>query len=300
MKECILSVFWPKADIIDFFRNNGCIKSDFKGIEETNLNEINRAQIINIVFENLQKRGDGSLGQIRSMLKSLINWSTFNPYYFDKIAKLDRSQAERNITHLKQLQEIRDAKLKDLKKERETKEQSLKQKHITQQELKDCFLNLYLKKDGEENVINNQKRGYLFEQFLKNLFLLEDMGVSDSIKIKGEQIDGNIKYEGENYICEAKWQDHLTASNALYNFAYKVEGKLYGRGLFISVNGFSTDSVNALVNGKALKTILIDGGDLTLVVEGIITFKDLLDNKIKAAQTMGKIYVNAISMKDKY
>lgn len=79
----------------------------------------------------------------------------------------------------------------------------------------------------------------------------------------------------------------------------KVEGKMYGRGIFISVNGFSPDSVQALTIGKALRTILIDGGDLVLITEGIYTLKEMLDNKIKAAQTMGRIYVDATNLNGK-
>lgn len=98
---------------------------------------------------------------------------------------------------------------------------------------------------------------------------------------------------------EAKWTDNLSASDSLYQFAYKVDGKMYGRGLFISVNGFSKDSVNALVMGKSVKTILVDGGDIINVVEGRCSLKSMLDIKIKEAQTSGKIYVDVITMKDK-
>ena len=70
----------------------------------------------------------------------------------------------------------------------------------------------------------------------------------------------SIKCDGEHYIIEAKWHDKWSASDSLYQFAAKVEGKMYGRGVFISVNGFSPDSVQALTTGKALRTILVDGG----------------------------------------
>ena len=74
---------------------------------------------------------------------------------------------------------------------------------------------------------------------------------------------------------------------------------MYGRGLFISVNGFSSDSVQALTIGKALRTILVDGGDLVPITEGMYTLKEMLDNKIRAAQTMGRIYVDATNLADK-
>ncbi len=67
---------------------------------------------------------------------------------------------------------------------------------------------------------------------------------------------------------------------------------MHGRGVFISINGFSPSSVQALTTGKAIQTILVDGGDLVPITEGMYTLKEMLDNKIKAVQTMGRIYVD--------
>lgn len=50
---------------------------------------------------------------------------------------------------------------------------------------------------------------------------------------------------------------------------------------------------------KALGTILVDSGDLVLITEGMYTLKEMLDNKIKAAQTMGRIYVDSTNLADK-
>ena len=67
---------------------------------------------------------------------------------------------------------------------------------------------------------------------------------------------------------------------------------MHGRGVFISINGFSPGSVQALTTGKAIQTILVDGGDLVPITEGMYTLKEMLDNKIKAVQTMGRLYVD--------
>src|SRR5690625_4412169 len=92
MRTCILSIFWPKRDIIDFFNNNGCTKSDLKDV---NLS-LNRAQIIDTVFRNLNKRTDGGIGQLRSMLQNLVVWNHFDPYYFKELGKLNENDAIRN------------------------------------------------------------------------------------------------------------------------------------------------------------------------------------------------------------
>ena len=70
---------------------------------------------------------------------------------------------------------------------------------------------------------------------------------------------------------------------------------MYGRGLFISVNGFSQNVIQSLVAGKTIRTLFIDGGDLILVLEGHLNFSSMIDKKVKAAQTKGLIYVNPIT-----
>jgi hypothetical protein len=297
MKECILSIFWAKKDIFDFFKNNNCTSRELP--KEIETNDLSRSGIVDYVFNNLKIRSDNGIGQFRSILKSLVEWDYYNPYYFDQIKKLDKSKAMNNIEHLKQIQEIRDFKIKE---ERKRKEEYDKNKFNTNKSLEDLkhkFLMLFSGRDEFGKSIDSQRRGYLFEEFLKELCLIEGVQMSNQFKKTGEQIDGVIKYDGENYIVEAKWRDALSASDSLYHFAYKAEGKMYGRGIFISVNGFSRDSVNALVTGKAIKTILIDGGDIVNVVEGRYSLKHMLDIKVKEAQTSGRIYVDSITMKDK-
>lgn len=43
----------------------------------------------------------------------------------------------------------------------------------------------------------------------------------------------------------------------------------------------------------------MDGEDLILATKGMYTVKEMLDRKIKAAQTMGKIYINPANLQDK-
>ena len=144
-----------------------------------------------------------------------------------------------------------------------------------------------MEKNQNGKEINAQRRGYLFEEFLKKLFLNEGIEVTEPFKIVGEQIDGSIKYDGEHYIIEAKWHDKWSASDSLYQFAAKVEGKMYGRGVFISVNGFSPDSVQALTTGKHLGLFGRRWG-FSSNYRRNVHLREMLDNKIKAAQTMGE------------
>ena len=252
-----------------------------------------RYAIVDAMFNHLSKQPDDGLGQLRAMLQSLINWEHFDPYYFENLKKLNKLDAERSITHLKQLQEIRDHKIQEIRKQREQKEVVAKEPATTLFDLKAKFIDLL------QGKVSGAKRGYAFEEILLSLSKLSSLEVTEPYRVNGEQIDASIKYDGEHYIVEAKWQDAAAANHAVYQFAGKIEGKMYGRGLFFSIHGFSKDVVHSLVIGKALKTVFIDGGDLIMVLEGMIGFTDMLDKKIKAAQTKGLIYIDAITGKVK-
>lgn len=300
IRHCILAIFWRKIDVIEFFRSTGCTKDDLRDVLEYEALGLTKNAIIEKVFQKLQSRTDGGVAPVRSIVRALTDWSTFNPYYFGPGGSLDLDKAKEAIKHLKIVQTKHDAHLIDENKEQKRKMAELQAKH-TLSDIQQKFFQLYKGLDEHNKVINIQKRGYLFEALLRDLFRLEGLNTTEQFQFNtvGEQVDGSLKFEGEHYIIEAKWQEESVASNALYQFAHKIEGKMYGRGLFISLNGFSKDSVYALTQGKSLKSILIDGSDLALVMEGIWPFSEMLDRKIKAAQTSGLIYTDPFSMKGK-
>lgn len=291
MRDCILKLLWPKDDIIDFFANNSCTKTDVKSIGDYKV--MSRNAIVNAMFDHLSRKPDEGLGQFRAMLQSLITWNHFDSYYFDELRKLNKSEAEQAISHLRQLQEIRDYQILEQRKARERKEAAAKTPNTTLPNLKDKFISLL------QDQVVGAKRGYALEEVLRELSILHTLETTEPYRVNGEQIDGSVKYDGEHYIIEAKWQDKAAANEAIYQFAGKIEGKMYGRGLFISVHGFSEHVVTSLVTGKAIKTVFIDGGDLIMVLEGYLTFTEMLNRKIKAAQTKGLIYIDAITGRSK-
>jgi restriction endonuclease Mrr len=291
MRECILKLLWPKDDIIAFFETNSCTKADIKKIGDHKT--MHRYAIVDAMFGHLSNKPDEGLGQFRAMLQSLISWKHFDSYYFDNLKKLNKSEAEQAITHLKQLQEIRDHKIQEQRKERARKEAAAKIPSVTLPDLKAKFISLL---QGE---VVGAKRGYELEEMLQALSILFLLETTEPYRVNGEQIDGSVKYDGEHYIIEAKWQDKAAANEAVYQFAGKIEGKMYGRGIFISIHGFSENVVASLVSGKAIKTVFVDGADLIMVLEGFLSFTDMIDRKIKAAQTKGLIYIDTITGRSK-
>ncbi|MFM2041745.1 MAG: hypothetical protein RLY86_321 [Pseudomonadota bacterium] len=293
MKDCILAIIWPKKEIISFFRGVGCTSADLKQADDLQDIQNTRASIIDKVFGALDKREDNGLGQYRSMLKQLTEWNHFPDYYFNKLKKLDRGHADRLLQHLRQLQEIRDSKIREEDKKRRQQQERVAQATETISETREKFLDLY------KGSISSQQRGYALEKVLINLARLSGLEVTAGFRTGSEQIDGAIKFEGEHYLVEAKWHDARASNEALYQMAGKILGKMYGRGIFISINGFSRQAVDSLRIGKMINMILIDGEDIVHIIEGRMTFSEMLDVKIRAAQTKGEVYVDAITLKNK-
>lgn len=140
----------------------------------------------------------------------------------------------------------------------------------------------------EASNLKKRARGRLFERILSAA--LDEAGLRPrlSYRPKGEEIDGSIWFEGRTILIEAKWTRDPHPASSLYQFRGKVDGKLVGTlGLFISMSGFSTDAVDALVAGKDLNIILADGDDVRAIAEGNLDFREALQIKLRAAGDTG-------------
>ena len=72
MKDCILSLFWPRKDIVGFFEKHGCSKAELSGLQIEGESGLKRHEIIDVLFAKLDARSDNGLGPFRAMLKSLF------------------------------------------------------------------------------------------------------------------------------------------------------------------------------------------------------------------------------------
>jgi hypothetical protein len=137
---------------------------------------------------------------------------------------------------------------------------------------------------------NRQKAGYDLEHILKELFALSEIDYKKPYKTDTQQIDGHFKFEGFNYLVEAKWRKDMPNENEIGGFQRKVITKLEStRGLFVSVNGYREEVINQF-NGQGANIILMTGEDLTHILEGRIELKDALHIKIDKASQYGIVY----------
>lgn len=151
--------------------------------------------------------------------------------------------------------------------------------------LRDRFIGL----TGETNA---QSRGYLFETFLNDLFDFEGLDPRKSFRLVGEQIDGSFNWRSRTYLVEAKWTQAPAAGLEFGAFNYKLEGKTVDtRGLFISVNGYSTDAITGMNSKGALKFVCIDGAHLMRALSSDDGLAPILERVWRHADETGEAYL---------
>lgn len=149
------------------------------------------------------------------------------------------------------------------------------------------------------SAAEKQARGRALEQILYSAFSECGYKPQTSYRPKGEEIDGSFWYHGRTILIEAKWTSAPLPASSVYQFKGKVDGKLVGTiGVFISIGGFSQDSVDALVAGKDVNIVLFDGHDIRALVYNKLTMDLALEHKLRAAGNSGTPFIPFVGTDD--
>jgi restriction endonuclease Mrr len=238
------------------------------------------------VIEDLSLNEDGLIIQ-RKLLTNLCKLRDLP----DK-AVLDRNTGLEALRELKKVALANDYIVKVQKKEESMQRKIAEQKQVLIQERAKKLEEL--KTIFNDNVIesNRQKAGFALEDLLKNLFELNDIEYRKSFRNteNTQQIDGYFKFDGFDYLVEAKWRKDMPNVAEIAGFKYKIESKIDStRGLFVSISGFREEVVREF-KGSGAKIIFMDGHDLMLILEGRINLVDALQYKIEKAVQIGEPY----------
>jgi hypothetical protein len=138
---------------------------------------------------------------------------------------------------------------------------------------------------------DRQRRGYGLEDLLKELFALHEIRYRKSYKAAGEQIDGFFSFGGFDYLVEARWRANQPSLENLLSFKGKVDRKIEStRGIVVSMTGFDSEVVRRVRDAGSANLVLMDGYDLTLILEGRLSLVDALQAKVERAAQEGVIY----------
>ncbi|MBI2284774.1 MAG: hypothetical protein HYU71_13760 [Bacteroidetes bacterium] len=283
LKDALSVIFWKKEDLQDFVKltisNNAIVGT-------INWNGTKREAVKELI-ERMTNRLDIYQDDLMSLFIGVTDFEDFrNLDFWDEDGTKKKNAREavaglRSYTkgYIQQTKEQEDAQ----KRKRETEKKIIASKSLNNElnELKRRF-NLLA------TTTDLQKRGFELEKFLYDLFLLYELEPKGSFKNYGEQIDGAFTFQGNDYLLEAKWKRQVDRGD-LASFCYKVETKFKTAvGLLVTIDGVTSEAISP--DFKSI--IIMDGFDLTTVLEGRVSLTDLLFRKRRKAIETGNIYLN--------
>ena len=286
LKEALTLVYWYKDNLRSFLSQ--CL-SDSTVLSRLDWSDYKR-NIVTTLVDHLAMHQDVYQRDLIGIMSAVCQITDFS--HLRKLedgmnkAKTAEAAVKALRTQLKGYEDLEEEAQKAEKRRKDAHTKWMQVNAVRQQleEIKAEFFQLIGSDDPH-------KRGFLLEKVLKRLFDVFDLDPKASFKITGEQIDGAFSFEGTDYILEAKWQSKPVAAKELDGLTGKLSRKLENTlGLFLSINGFSNDAVKTHESGRRL-VLLMDGSDLTAVLEGRIDLVQLLLRKRRHAAETGDIYL---------
>ncbi len=286
LKEALTHAYWYKSDLRSFLTHT---ISDPPILARLNWEEYKR-NIVGSLVDFLACNEDVYQRQLLRLMTETASITDFCHLSRLDDGKAKAKQAEASVSALRQ-QIKGHVDLIAEQEETERRRQTAHERMMQVTSVKDKLGKLTQKLFTLLATDNSQKRGFQLEEILRSLFELFDLDPKASFRITGEQIDGAFTFESTDYLLEAKWQKDLIGAADLDVLASKLSRKLENSlGLFLSMNGFSSDGVTAHSSGRRL-LILMDGSDLMAVLEGRIDLIQLLVRKRREASQTGNIYL---------
>jgi hypothetical protein len=244
------------------------------------------------VLTDLGGTEDGCLIQRRVLTELCKQRNLPDPASPDPDAGLDALRALKRLAKEKQLiveEEI---------KKTEDRTRIAQERARLQQERAEKLSKLSRKFGEAVTNPNRWESGYSLEDLLKELFPLFELEYTKSYRTPTQQIDGKFILDNFHYLVEARWRNDLPTEQEIGGFKQKVDTKLAStRGLFISVPGFRPEVVQQF-DSRGANIILMDGQDLTFILEGRIDLREALQYKVERASRDGKVLCHLLNMSD--
>ena len=245
--------------------------------DETTGRTLSKRQIAPLILDALESRPN-RLGTIRRLIEIAAQWSSFD-LANDEFQARATVQKARELLGTIELMEAREAKQRELAKKAEIARMEKERAELLRKH-SELLLMMFDDLAGSDDA---KKRGYLLEDLLNRLFVAYGIPVVRGFTRNqgGEQIDGAFKLEGWHYLVECRWRKKLSDTRELDALSGLISRS--GRqtmGLFLSINGWSTNVVPLLQQNKEKAIILMEGYDLRMVLSGEVALRDFVLAKL--------------------
>jgi len=291
VKNSIIKVcgrsFWYKQPLFDMFARAGIPENHYLKYEHEPKFKIARQLI-----DDLESMGEDGLLLQRRLLTELCKLRALpDTEVPDRDAGLD---ALRELKRLGQEHDLIAKEERERARRRtddaEAQIQQARERDRRLRELCETFREMCISSD-------HQARGYGLEDLLKELFGLFELRFRKSYRAEGEQIDGHFTFGGFDYLVEVKWRKDRPTLQDLLAFKGKVDRKIEStRGLYLAVAGFGEEIIQRLREAGPTNLVLMDGYDLTLILEGRVSLVDALQAKADRASQEGLLYFPLVKL----
>lgn len=273
--------FWYKGPLFDMFARAGIPEERYLKYEHEPKFKIARQ-----LLADLEQSGDDGYLLQRRLLTELCKLRNLpDPEVTDKDAGLGALRRLKEAAQQYDLS-VQEERLLGQRRasDNDKKVQAARERDRRLGELRSAFFQLAASRDA-------QARGYGLEDLLSDLFSIHELRYRKSYRSDGEQIDGFFNFGGFDYLVEAKWQKKAPTLSDLLAFKGKVERKIEStRGFVVSIPPYASEVVSRLREAGPANLILMDGYDLTLILEARVSLLDGLQAKIDKAAQEGVVY----------
>lgn len=286
LAEALVNIYWYKKGLRNF------LEITLPNVAIIGLLnwENNKRDIVAELIQRMSRNQEQFQTELIKLMEEVCNMTDFSHLEMLEDSKIKMSKATIAVSALRnQMKGFIDLK-EEKQRQQERREKSderlvrIQGTFEKKEQLKKGYFDLIAEPDA-------QRRGYKLETFLRELFELFDLDPKASFKVTGEQIDGAFTFDNIDFLLEARWQKQLINAADLASLQSKLLRRLENTlGLYLSINGFSEDGVNAHSSGRRL-ILLMDGLDLMAVLEDRITLDQLLLRKRRHAAQTGEVYL---------
>ncbi len=137
--------------------------------------------------------------------------------------------------------------------------------------------------------LNPQQRGRELQRLFARVVEQHGWLQEESVKTSHEEMDV-IVYRGREYfLVECKWEKQPIEAGVIRELHGKLSNRVDVRGIVVSMSGFTKGAVEQVESYSASRIVLLFGPeDVRAMVDGSITFDELLDGKYKELVTRRK------------
>ena len=293
--EAIATLIHVKSVMVEMILKPAGVPSDIYNPllscrDESSGKRLSKRQIAPLIIDKLDKRTDGAK-IIRSILEITANWGNFHLANDEFAARATVQKARELLGTIETFEEQEKMKREQARNEEIKRLEREQTKTFIRES---CLL---LRMFDDLCVMDDhQRRGFLLQDLLNRLFLLNEIQVVKSFTRNegAEQIDGAFRLEGWYYLVECRWREKLADIRQLDGLYGQVDrsGK-QTMGLFLSMNGWSEKVPVLLKQNPDKSIILMDGYDLRCVISGAVKLVDILVAKITQLNLFSEPFLSA-------